>query len=37
LKKITPYLTIFIILIIIVFLIFIGIYTIVVRSYRKRI
>ena len=37
LKKITPYLTIFIILIIIVFLIFIGIYTIVVKSYRKRI
>jgi len=36
LKKITPYLTIFIILIIIVFLIFIGIYTIVVKSYIRR-
>jgi len=37
LKKITPYLVIFIILIIIVFLIFIGIYAIIVKSYRKRV
>jgi hypothetical protein len=37
LNKITPYLVIFIVLIVIVFLIFVGIYSIIVRSYRKRI